>query len=309
MLIVRSFMKRLISFFIYFVLFIFATLLISQKSYASNPVATQSALVATTPGSDTAPADGVTIASMTATLKDFQGFPATGDAVALSAPSDPTAKFSPSSVTLNAQGIATFSATSTQAGTDPITVTDLTTSTQLVALGNIVFTAVSSPTPTLTPTSGPSPTPTPQPNICSGSSSDPPDAPNLYQITSTLDNATLYFSPPQKTYTGFIISYGLTLSADSYATQFSQSSSPGAISYTINSLNSNQTYYFKVRGVNQCAFGDWSQVVRTFTADPNSPTATPSGSLIMGAGASILPVILSVAGILVLAGASMVVFF
>ncbi len=297
-------MRKFLPVFVYFILFIISSLLFTRRSLAVNtPQASTSALVATTPGSDTVQADGVTMASMTATLKDFQGIPATGDAIALSAPSDIYAVFSPTTAILNAQGIATFSAVSTHVGTDAITVTDTTASTVLTALGNIIFTEVQTPTPT--PTGGDTPIPTPTSAVCSGSTSDPPDAPDLYAILASIDSATIYFVPPKKAYTGFTINYGLTNAANMYAVQFTQNSSDGAISYQINSLTSGQTYYFRVRGNNQCATGTWSQTVGSFIGD-SSLTSTPSGSLLPDAGSNLASILVSVGGVSILGGLALI---
>lgn len=115
-------MKRLFSLVVFFGLLCLLSFFSTQKAFAGTPVATQSSLLATTPGSNSVPADGVTMASVTATLKDATGSAVAGDVIQLAAPADPNIKFQPTSVALNAQGIATFSATSTTVGTDSINV-------------------------------------------------------------------------------------------------------------------------------------------------------------------------------------------
>ena len=222
-------------------------------AYAGNPPdAAQSSLVATSAGSDTAPADGTTTTSMTLTLKDSGGVALAGDSASLAISSDPTVVISPASATLDSNGQAVFTITSTQVGTDSIDVTDTTTSTTLTALGQITFTAV--------PTSAPS-------NTSSGSTTpscgaiQPSGAPDLYQVNVTKTTATLFFSPPSAgPFDGYTIFYGLTQSADSYSVSFSQNQTLAANMYTINDLLANKTYYFQVRATNGCAVGPWSAI-------------------------------------------------
>lgn len=145
----KSTLANIFNIVIFFVIFVICTG--TAFVFAGNPPdAAQSSLVATSQGSNETFADGVTEASVTVTLRDASGIPLGGDIVTLSASTDATAIFSPTSATLDAMGIATFSATSTTAGTDPITATDTTTNTILLSLGQIIFDPV--PTPTLTPT-------------------------------------------------------------------------------------------------------------------------------------------------------------
>lgn len=227
-----------------------------QFAFAGNPPdAAQSTLSATSAGSDKTSADGTSQVSMTVTLKDSGAVALAGDSVSLSIPSDSTAVISPTSATLDVNGQAVFTITSTQVGTDNIDVTDTTTSTTLTALGSVIFE---------TPPSNPSTKTTP--TTCQSAS--PKNAPGLYQINMIQDTAVLYFAPPNDTYDGFTISYGLTQSANSYTTHFSQGASSGAISYTVNSLTPKSTYYFKVRADNGCAPGPWSQVVTPLTKLP-----------------------------------------
>jgi Bacterial Ig-like domain (group 1) len=113
------------------------------------------------------PADGTTQSTIIVILKDSLGDPLEGDTIQIANSTDSTIVFASDSATLDATGSATFTATSTTAGTDPIDVTDTSTSTTLSALGNVIFDPATSPSEapsdTPEPTSIPSATPTSSP--------------------------------------------------------------------------------------------------------------------------------------------------
>ncbi|MGI0059049.1 MAG: hypothetical protein ACREBJ_04705 [Nitrosotalea sp.] len=90
---------------------------------------------------------------------------------------------------------------------------------------------------------------------------------------------------------------------------FKQGTSSAAITYTVNALTLNQTYYFRVRANNGCAPGNWSRVLGVYIGDPNSPTSTPSGSLLPSVGSNVLTVVASVGGISILTGIALVMLF
>lgn len=230
----------------------------------NSPDSAHSSLVATSPGSAQVPADGSTQASLTLTLKDSFGTPLAGDTVSLSATNDGTIVFSPTSITLDASGIATFSATSTTVGTAILTVTDASTSSDLVGLGKAIFDPVPTATPTAVPTS------TPGPPSCSYAY--PTEAPNLYQVSSSSGSAYLWFVEPISQFDGYTISYGLTQDAESYNYTFKQGRVGAALEYTINDLTPGSLYYFKIRANNGCAPGPWSNVL-------NSNNSIVSGTL------------------------------
>lgn len=116
----------------------------------------------------------------------------------------------------------------------------------------------------------PNPTPTPSPAPTSGGSSTtssnsfsctssvPLGSPNLFQIKSGKNNATLYFAPVTGQNTAYTISYGFTPEANQYATTFNYGFSGGVIPYTVNYLFPAK-WYFKVSGMNNCMPGSWSQ--------------------------------------------------
>lgn len=96
--------------------------------------------------------------------------------------------------------------------------------------------------------------------------------PNLYEIDPSSSSVTLYFIPISNADT-YSISYGQKTSADTYSASLSDSDHSGAVKYAINSLDSNTTYYFKVRGANGCSSSSWSNVMASTTKSTNSNTA------------------------------------
>ncbi len=114
--------------------------------------------------------------------------------------------------------------------------------------------------------------PTPTTGACTDIA--PTVAPNLYQITPGQGSATLYFSPPSGSYTGFLITYGLDESANTYNATVSQGATTGAITYTVNSLSPNTKYYFKVQALNNCASGPFSSVLSTTSTVSNSTSSS-----------------------------------
>jgi len=284
-------MKIVKSGFIYLAIIAVAILFVSLPliAFAGNPPdASHSSLTSTE-----VPADGTTTSSVTVTLKDSGNTPLTGDSVTISAPGDATAVISPGSAVLDGSGQATFTVTSTTPGTDSINVTDTTTSTTLTALGTITFDPV--PTATLTPTPTETPTPTPGSdngsNGNSGSSSttcgnqSPTDAPSLYQINRIKDSAVLYFLQPSSGFDGYAISYGLTSDSNDYSVSFKEGVLTGAVTYTINDLTPNLTYYFKVRATNGCAAGPWSTVLSANNSGTSIlPVTGPGSSILMLGG-------------------------
>jgi hypothetical protein len=250
-----------------FITLIFSISLSVPLAYAANPPdAAHSSLTATEVA-----ADGSTTSTVTVTLQDSSGTPLAGDTVQLANTTDSSLKISPSSATLDASGSATFTATSTTAGTDAIDVTDTTTSTTLSALGHIIF------------------DPTPISSVPASCSSTTPDAPNLYQVVAVKDTATIYIAPPSSTFDGFTISYGLDSNADTYNATFSQGSTGSAVKYTINSLTPNTKYYFKVRTNNGCANSAWSNVMSS-SNNTTPPTTGPTNVLYFGLAAALISI-------------------
>jgi hypothetical protein len=121
----------------------------------------------------------------------------------------------------------------------------------------------------------------------------PSAAPDLYQVSASSSSATLYFAQPNTTFDGYIISYGLTESADAYSVTFPMGYLNGAVKYKVNDLFPKTNYFFKVRAVNGCAAGPWSATKSTNIKNASSlPEAGPSNAIIgLGIGGVILALI------------------
>lgn len=134
-------------------------------------------------------------------------------------------------------------------------------------------------TPTVTPTQSPTSTPapsvtqvtrkptskvrSPRPPVCG--SFAPTSSPDLYQIDVTDTTANLYFVPVTGHVNHYIVSYGYWSGDERFGTSISQGHSNGAIAYTINHLEPDTTYHFKVRGGNGCMPGNWGNTIRIKT--------------------------------------------
>ncbi len=133
-------------------------------------------------------------------------------------------------------------------------------------------TSAPTPTPTSTPTNSNSTSSSPSsPSSCTNTA--PNGASNLFQIATSPSTATLYFTPVTPG-TGYVISYGINSNANQYSTSFNYSDTSGAIPYTINSLNPNTTYYFKVQALNGCMPGNWSQTVTGITTETENASVS-----------------------------------
>jgi hypothetical protein len=120
------------------------------------------------------------------------------------------------------------------------------------------------------PTTTPTPTSTPITSSSSESSTSstgtapscndqtPQGKPDLFQIDTTTNQATLHFTPVSGI-SKYYLSYSTNPSAEQHGTEVSLGTE-GVQSFTINLLSSETTYYFKVRGQNGCAPGDWSGI-------------------------------------------------
>lgn len=105
----------------------------------------------------------------------------------------------------------------------------------------------------------------PAPLSCSYGS--PSGTPDLFEIDTVNNKATLYFSPAGMPYSSYYIAYGRVDGNWEYGVEFAHPYSPGVIKYTISSLNSNTVYFFKVRAGNSCATGNFSKSVGAKTTN------------------------------------------
>lgn len=122
------------------------------------------------------------------------------------------------------------------------------------------------------------------------SAARPVTAPKLFQVEIIQQEATLSWEPVGGEVTEYVVSYGLTESADQYATQFVTANESGVVQHQIGSLYAEATYYFKVMVKNDCAPSEWSGVLSgrwSKYADGSeseaeldaSPDTTPSPSM------------------------------
>lgn len=122
------------------------------------------------------------------------------------------------------------------------------------------------------------PTPTPsQNNTSSGGGSPamptaplctalaPSNAPNLFQIKTTKTSATLYFAPVNGSISSYFVSYGYQSGDNRFGVEFPYGTSSGVVSYTLQALAPNNTYYVRVRGGNGCMPGMWSNEMKFTT--------------------------------------------
>ena len=89
--------------------------------------------------------------------------------------------------------------------------------------------------------------------------------PDLFEIRTTKNSATLYFAPPVMPYSNFYIAYSQKPNVWQYGVQFDQGSSGGVLKYTINKLNPKTKYYFMIRPGNGCMAGNWGNTMTAIT--------------------------------------------
>jgi hypothetical protein len=264
-------MKFIFSFIV--ILLLILNLIPTDKIFAGNPPdAGHSTLTLNFNGSNQVSADGTSTVSIIITLKDSSGTVLTGDTVNLSA-SNTGANFNPSSSTLDANGNATFTMTSTNAVTDQINVVDTTTNTTLTNLGQVTFVQ---PTPTLTPS--PSPTPTSAPGVCNNPT--PGSAPKLTDAVSAgAHSVTLTWEKATNPVTYYLLAFGTTTGNYIYGSP--NIGDQNTTSYTVGNLSTGRKYYFVIRAFNGCAPSSYSnEIVGTAgaTATPTSPPDDPASN-------------------------------
>lgn len=113
----------------------------------------------------------------------------------------------------------------------------------------------------------------------------PSAAPNLFQINTTKNTATLYFTPVNDYISEYFIAYGFSVDDNRFGVRFDHGKYDGVLNYTVNFLSPNTTYYFKVRAGHGCAIGAWSNNLIAKTeggaktidqAEKKSVTPTPT---------------------------------
>ena len=139
------------------------------------------------------------------------------------------------------------------------------------------------PTPTAAPTATPTSGPTPTPTTTSGSNQSTSTSsvssssitaadchlapvasvPDLFQINVNNNYAKLFFTPISNTDT-FQISYSTQPQAEEHGAVVTLARE-GVQNFRVDLLQPNTTYYFKVRGHNGCAVGNWSNIFKIKT--------------------------------------------
>jgi len=95
-------------------------------------------------------------------------------------------------------------------------------------------------------------------------SARPSSAPNLFQINTSATSATIFFTPISNTPT-YYVSYSTKPIAEDHG-QLVTLSTEGVQSITVDHLQPNTHYYFKVRGQIDCMPGDWSSTLKAKTS-------------------------------------------
>lgn len=85
----------------------------------------------------------------------------------------------------------------------------------------------------------------------------PDSTPDLFQIDSSNNSLTLFFTPSSGNRDRYYISYGVKEGEYNYGYEFENNES-GVVSIAVRSLEKNTRYYFRVRAGNHCQPGDWS---------------------------------------------------
>jgi hypothetical protein len=91
-------------------------------------------------------------------------------------------------------------------------------------------------------------------------------APWLYgAIAQDSGSVLLYFTEADNPINKYVLEYGTKSGDYPYGVQDMGVNSRGQMTFLVNSLSSNTTYYFKVRGGNGCATGTWSNEISAKT--------------------------------------------
>jgi hypothetical protein len=85
----------------------------------------------------------------------------------------------------------------------------------------------------------------------------PTGSPDLFQVTRSGKTATLSFTPISSA-TYYYIAYGYAPGEERFGVEITFPNNDGVKTFTINALNPNMKYYFKVRAGSGCAPGAWS---------------------------------------------------
>lgn len=93
--------------------------------------------------------------------------------------------------------------------------------------------------------------------------------PELFQVDTTQTSATIFFTPVTVDVQSYVVEYGLSeYSEANYAAVFDKQSYDGVQIIRINDLTPNANYYFRVKPLNGCAGGEWSNQLNVSTTAP-----------------------------------------
>lgn len=96
--------------------------------------------------------------------------------------------------------------------------------------------------------------------------SAPVGVPDLFQVNTTSTKATLYFAPAAQAHK-YVIAFGYSPGDDRFGADFEPGYVNGVISYTVNDLSPNTTYYFRIRGGHGCMPGEWGNTLMVRTTN------------------------------------------
>jgi len=99
--------------------------------------------------------------------------------------------------------------------------------------------------------------------------SAPSSSPNLFEIDTSFNSATLYISPVSGA-NKYAVIYGHSPTDERYGAEVSVSDVSGVIPIVINDLAPNTSYYFKVRAGNGCMPGPWGNQMKATTTNKGS---------------------------------------
>lgn len=101
-----------------------------------------------------------------------------------------------------------------------------------------------------------------------------PGKPDIFQIDTTDTTATLHVTPPADDVTAYSVIYGFSEGDEKFSANFPSAKSTGALTFTIENLTPQTTYFFKIQAINSCAYGEWSSW-KSATVASSSTATTP----------------------------------
>lgn len=128
----------------------------------------------------------------------------------------------------------------------------------------------STPTPTPAVSSSSTSSSSSSPSAPSCTASKPIGIPDLFQIDVQSTTAKLYFTTLRNNISGYTLAYGFREGEERFGANISYSGPKWIIDTTINYLAPNTTYYFKVKPLNDCNGGEWSNSLMVKTGGSNS---------------------------------------